>query len=156
MPSKKSARDPIRGRRGARRLLVQALYQWCVAGTDRDDLNQQFLADRAPQGIDQVYFKELLAACIENAATAETLISRFTTRRVDELSPVERAILLLATVELDLRREIPGPVIINEAIELDRVFGASEGTRFVNAVLDRVCSNLRPSERPAPDGPIKP
>lgn len=153
MPSKKSARDPIRGRRGARRLLVQALYQWCMAGTNGEDLNQEFLTDRAPQGIDQVYFKEVLAACMQNALDAESLISRYTTRSIGELSVVERAILILATVELDVRREIPGPVIINEAIELDRVFGAAEGTRFVNAVLDRVRSELRPSEAAPVRGP---
>lgn len=134
-----------RGRRGARRLALQAVYQWLVAGGESRGLREEFLAERAPAGIDAGYFGELLAACIADREPLEQLLQPGLDRPFAEVDPVERAILLIGAVELRDRPELAVPVVINEAVELAKSFGADNSYGFVNAALDRLARRVRPA-----------
>lgn len=142
---------PRRGRRGARRLALQALYQWLVAGGDAAALAAEFLAERARDGIDADYFRELVAVCIRDADALDALLAPALDRAPAAIDPVEHAILLIGAAELRDRSELAVSVVINEAVELAKTFGADNGHRFVNGVLDRVAAALRPPTRSGAD-----
>lgn len=147
LPRPASRAPANRGRRGARRLALQAIYQWLVAGGESRSLREEFLAERAPAGIDAVYFGELLAACIDDRAPLERLLEPGLDRPFAEVDPVERAILLIGAVELRDRPELAVPVVINEAVELAKSFGADNSYGFVNAALDHLARRLRTGSR---------
>jgi len=133
-------------RRRAREFALQGIYQWLVSGNDVA-LIEEFVAqaddfDKA----DRALFSERLRGAIANAEAHDAEIARHIDRQVSELSPVEHAVLLLAAEELVRHIEVPYRVVINEAIELTKSFGGSEGHRFVNGVLDRMAAVLRATE----------
>lgn len=137
-----------RSRERARRLVVQALYQWQLAGHDYDELVGQF-ADTAEYGrADQDYFADLLKRALDDAAALDALIARFSARGLDQLDAVGRAVLLLALAELKYRPDVPHKVVIDEAVKLAKTFGAAESFRFVNAVTDKAVRELRPNPQP--------
>lgn len=133
----------ITGRRGARRLLVQALYQYQVGGHSRGEIERQFRALPEFAQVDGDYFNTLLAETLGHTAELDALISEAADRPPERLDPVERGILWAALAELRARLDVPTRVIINEAIELARSFGAQDSHRFVNAVLDHAAARLR-------------
>jgi N utilization substance protein B len=139
---------PLPSRRGlARRLTVQALYQWLVNETAPDTLIRQF--HEQPEGLgraDGDYFAELLKGVVEEAPALTVCISPHLDRPVAQLDPVEHGILLLAAFELQKHPEVPWKVVVNEAVNLAKTFGAEEGYKFVNGVLDKLARDLRPSE----------
>lgn len=137
-----------RGRRGARRLALQALYQWLVTGGDPVELVSEFLTERAPAGIDRGYFGEIIVGAIAQVESLEAQLSRWLDRRLPELDPVERAVLLIGAWELLNRQELSRSIVINEAVQLARDFGASDGHRFVNGVLDRLADDCRIPKTP--------
>lgn len=126
-----------RGRQRAREMLVKALYQWQLAGHDADELTRQFSAAPEFTHVDKDYFRELLGTAVDEAPDFDRAISRFAVRAVEQLDAVGRAILLVALAELKHRPDVPTKVVINEAVELAKRYGASESYRFVNAVLDK-------------------
>ena len=121
-------------------MLVQALYQWQIAGATEAELTEQFAAAPEYGRIDRAYFLALLHAAISNAADLEAVIAARAHRDVAQLDPIGRAVLLIALSELDLRPDVPTKVIINEAVELAKRYGPAEAYRFVNAVLDKVAA----------------
>jgi N utilization substance protein B len=129
-----------RARRGARELLVKALYQWQIAESDEAELLDQFTAEPAFTRIDQMYFRELLTAIVADAEALEAIIAARADRNVAELDAVGRAVLYIALTELRIRPDVPTKVIINEAVELTKRYGALDAHRFVNAVLDKVAA----------------
>ncbi len=132
----------------ARELLVQALYQMQIAGHDRRELAAQFRERRDYERVDREYFDEALRAIVDAQAALEAEASAFMDRPLAQLDPVERGILLLGFYELRERPEIPFRVVINEAVNLARRFGAADGHKYINAVLDRAAQSVRPaSER---------
>lgn len=135
-----------RGRSASRELALQALYQWQVGGQDGRDVALEFLAERMTPGADQGYFRELVTEVATRGAELDAGLAEFSDRPVAQLDPVEHAILLIALYELMHRPEVPWRVIINEAVELCRAYGASEGHRFVNALLDRAARRHRAAE----------
>ena len=137
---------PTRGRRGARRLAVQAVYQWLVAGGEPPVLISEFLRERASPGLDREYFRELASTCLNERQSLEALLAPGLGGAADELDPVEHAILLVGAAEMRDRPELSLSIIINEAVELAKVFGADNGHRFVNGVLDKVGKSARPEE----------
>ncbi|GAB6043764.1 transcription antitermination factor NusB [Endothiovibrio diazotrophicus] len=143
----KGVRRPSHARHKARRYAVQALYQWEIAGDTRAEVERQFL-DQQPFKEDEVdYFRELLSGVVEGReALDEALTPCLNNRQVEEVDPVERAVLRLATFELAHHPEIPYQVVINEAVDLTKTFGSPEGRKFVNAVLDHAARQLRPVE----------
>lgn len=144
-PRLQTEANPARGRRGARRLALQALYQWLMSGGDASALAAEFLSDRAAPGIDAVYFRELLGSCIEHADSLDAELAPLLETATAEIDPVEHAVLLIGAAELRDRRELAVSVIINEAVELAKSFGAENGHRFVNGVLDGLARRLRPA-----------
>ena len=135
-----------RGRRGARRLAVQAIYQWLMAGGDVPVLIAEFLRERAAKGLDQGYFRELVATCLNDLDALEALLQPGLNCPPEQLDPVEHAILLVGVVEMRDRPELSVSIIINEAVELAKSFGADNGHRFVNGVLDKLAAGIRPEE----------
>jgi N utilization substance protein B len=133
-------------RRRARELVVQGLYQWRVAGQDAAAIEHFLSADPEYARADRALFLELLNGTLADATTLIAALTPFLDRRFEELSPVEAGILLLAAHELAAHRETPYRVIINEAIELAKTFGGTDGHKYVNGVLDRLAADLRGDE----------
>jgi N utilization substance protein B len=133
-------------RRKARRLLVQALYQWQLADHTIAVINEQFAANDGMAKIDAPYFQELLQAIPPKCAELDAALAPFLDRPVAELDPVELTILRIGAYELAEQLGIPYRVVINEAIDLAKMFGALDGHKYINGVLDRLARNLRAAE----------
>jgi N utilization substance protein B len=136
-----------RPRSSARRLAIQALYQWQLARQEVADIEAQFLEEQAPPESDRSYFSELLRGVIAEVATLDARLAPLLDRPVAQVDPVELAILRVGAFELLMRSEVPYRVAINEAVELAKRFGAEQGHRFVNGVLDRLAREVRPHEQ---------
>jgi len=133
-------------RRRAREYALQGLYQWQLAGHPSAEIRRQLGEDQHFAKADAEYFNQLLNGTIAEVEALKAAITPVLDRKVSELSPVERGILLLATWELKHSAETPFRVVINEAIELAKEFGGTDGYKYVNGVLDKLVVTLRPSE----------
>ena len=133
---------PIHRRREARESLVQALYQWQLAGHSEAELCEQFAEMPERAGADWDYFREMLAIVLRDADSLDREIAVQADRSIDHTDAVSRAILLLGFAELHHRGDIPTKVIINEAVELAKRYGPVDCYRFVNAVLDRAARGI--------------
>lgn len=133
-------------RRRARELTLQALYQWQLSGQNVAFIEQQFVDGKDYAKADQNYFSLLLRGTIKESEKLQAAITPCIDRKFAELSPVERAILLLASYELIHQIEIPYRVVINEAVELAKSFGGTDGHKYVNGVLDKFAANVRSVE----------
>ncbi len=125
---------------------MQALYQWQMTGQDVQDVVDQFLTTQDVSRADIEYFRELLTKIPREVDKLDTALSPFMERAMNEVDPVERAILRVSAYELIRRPDIPYRVVINEAIELAKKFGADQSHRFVNGVLDKAVQDLRKLE----------
>ena len=132
-------------RERARSLLIKALYQWQLTGHDYDELLAQYSALAEFGRIDQDYFRDLLTRVLSAAAELDPVIAEHAARGLDQVDAVGRGILLLALAELKFREDVPVKVVINEAVELAKRYGAADSYRFVNAVLDKAAKTLRPT-----------
>lgn len=132
------------GRSRARELLVQALYQQQIAGHDAAELLSQFRERADYRRADHEYFDQSLPEILKTQESLEAQAAKFTDRPLVQLDPVERSILLLGFHELRAQPDVPFRVIINEAVNLARRFGAVDGHKYINAVLDRAARVLRP------------
>ena len=130
----------------ARRYAMQALYQWDLSGTDLPVIRRQFLEAEDFSRADQAYFVELLSRIPGQVDVVDENISAFIDRPLAQLDPVERAILRIGVYELLYRLDIPFRVIINEAVQLSKKFGAEQGHAFVNGVLDKAAHKIRAAE----------
>lgn len=132
-------------RRGkARFYTVQALYQWEMAGETIEQVIQQFLEDQEdPRGFDQDYFQQLLRGVATHVDQLDTWVAPYLDRGLTTVDPVTRAILRLGAYELGYEFSVPYRVVLNEAIELAKQFGAPGGHRYVNGVLDKLRCQLR-------------
>jgi N utilization substance protein B len=140
-------REQSRARAAARKLAVQALYQWQLARQPAADLVAQFAQSREHARVDPEYFRDALKAiCAENSGI-DAVLARHSDIDPARLDPVEHAILALGLWELMARPEVPYRVVINEGVELAKRFGATDGYRYVNAVLDRASRVHRGAER---------
>ena len=136
-----------RTRSQARKAVMQALYQWQLAEQNLQEIEVQFREERNESKIDFDYFSEILHAVPAQVDELDGLIEPHVARSMKETNPVELAILRMAVYELKIRIDIPYRVVINEAVELAKQFGADEGYKFVNGVLDKVAKSLRKAER---------
>jgi N utilization substance protein B len=135
-----------RARGKARRLALQGLYQWQISGATAGDIAAQLSATQNTKDTDTDYFEELLRKTV---AANETLAEAFAPhldRPVQQLDPIERGILLLGTYELKERLDVPYRVVLNEAVELAKTFGAEDSHKYINAVLDKTARELRRAE----------
>lgn len=129
-------------RRRARELAVQALYQWQVAETPPVEIEVQFHQDNEMVKVDTAYFSCLLHGVTEHSLQIDEVITPALDRPLAELNPVELAVLRLAVYELLYQMHVPPRAVINEALELTKRFGATDGYKYVNAVLDRISKTL--------------
>lgn len=137
-------------RNKARQAAVQALYQWQLTGQAANEIERHFISDQNLKGADADYFRLLVQEVPAQSPALDAALAPHVDRNIAEVDPVERAILRLAAYELQHRLEIPYRVILNEAIELAKLFGAEHGHRYVNGVLDKLALQVRASEIPAP------
>lgn len=129
---------------------MQALYQWQLGGHTEEELLAQFAAKPEFASCDQNYFRRMLRLVLHDSEALDRVIASLAVRAVEQLDAVGRAILLLALAELKHRRDVPKRVVINEAVELAKRYGAADSHRFVNAVLDKASGAFaRDDERPA-------
>ena len=134
-------------RRRSREFALQGLYQWQLAKTDPAAIARQLAEAKGFDKIDADYFKTLLEGTIGAAPELEKAIAPHLDREYGRLSPVERGILLLAGYELAHQPEVPYRAVINEAVELAKSYGGTDGYKFVNGVLDKMAAQLRAPER---------
>lgn len=127
-----------RRRSRARRRVLQALYQWQLAGQDSAEIERQFLEEHNMSSADLEYFAELLHQIPVQIQDLDALIEPVLDRPLVTLDPVEKAILRMGVYELTQRLDIPYRVVINEAVELAKLFGAEQSHRYINGVLDRI------------------
>ncbi|RDI45170.1 transcription antitermination factor NusB [Aquicella lusitana] len=137
--------NPV-ARHNARRYALQAMYQWQLAGTSINELEAEFLHYHIDKKLDLTYFKELIHGVPKHQHEIDHEMQPFLGRSLQEIDPVELAVLRLAIYELIKRPDVPYRVIINEALELTKKFGSIEGHKFVNGVLDRVAKKTRVTE----------
>jgi N utilization substance protein B len=131
----------------ARRLALQALYQWQLTGQSFAELRNQYAADEGYAQVDPEYFTLLLQGTVEQAAVLDETLAGLIDRPVAQLDPVEHAVLLIGLHELAHCIDVPYRVVINEGVELAKKFGATDGHKFVNAVLDRAARRYRAAEQ---------
>lgn len=134
-------------RHNARRYALQALYQWYFTEEDPKELVRQFVEEHLLEETDIDYFNRLVTETIKDKDQLDEKISAHLDRKISALNPVELAILRMSTAELTNSLEIPYKVVIDEALELAKEFGAQEGYKYVNAVLDAISKELRKTER---------
>ena len=130
----------------SRRLAMQALYQWDLSGMDLAEIRRQFAEAEDFHRADRDYFVELLKSVPARHEALDRDIAGYLDRPMEQVDPVERAILRIATYELQYRIDVPYRVILNEAITLTRKFGAEQAHAFVNGVLDKLARKHRPDE----------
>ena len=129
---------------------MQALYQWQMAGQEPRDIVQEFVADRELVSVDMDYFTGLVREVPRHFEILKADLSPFLDREWLQLDPVERSVLLIGAYEMRYCLEIPYRVVINEGVELCKMFGTVEGHRYINGVLDRLAHTTRGSEVNAP------
>ncbi len=130
----------------ARACALQAIFQWDANPVPADELIIQFTTDHDMQHVAVNYFVECVRGVVSKSSAIDNLFKDFLDRPVKELTPVELAVLRLATYEMSEKMDVPYRVVINEATELTKEFGSSDGYKFVNAVLDKLAKKLRQTE----------
>jgi N utilization substance protein B len=146
MPAEPATRSLSSQRSVARKLALQALYRWQLNACPWQDLIQEFGDAEDMPRADREYFRELVEGVWRSREALDAELSSWSDRGPSLLDPIEHAILLIGVYELRHRQDVPYRVAINEAVTLARRFGATDGHKYVNAVLDRAARSLRPNE----------
>ena len=125
---------------------MQALYQWQMTADDIDGIERQFLDEAEIKSADTGYFSELLLGVSGHISMIDAALEKHMNRRINEVDPIERAIMRVATYEFMNRLDVPYRVVLNEAVTLTKKFCAEKSHTFVNAVLDKVARDTRVKE----------
>ncbi|MGH8803112.1 MAG: transcription antitermination factor NusB, partial [Casimicrobiaceae bacterium] len=133
-------------RRRARELALQGLYQRQLAGNADREIAADLASSPGYADADQAYFRDLWAGVTAGYDTLLAVVAKKLDRKPAELAPIERALLVIGAWELAQRADIPYRAVIDEAIELAKIYGGTDGFKFVNAVLDRLAPELRAGE----------
>ncbi len=133
----------ISPRRRARECAVQALYSWAISQNSPEIIELNFMTEQDMKGVDTPYFRKLFRQTVENVEAVERTMQGYLDRSLAELDPVEKAVLRLAVYELQFEADVPYKVVINEAIEVAKVFGADESHKYINGVLDKIAPVVR-------------
>ncbi len=136
--------NPITLRKKARRAVMQALYQWQLTGNPTSDIRADILCQDGQ--MDTAYFNEIFTGVMEEIGDIDMVLAAHTSRSLDEISPIEYAILRLASYELLHRLDLPYKVVINEAVDMSKEYGANEAHTFVNGILDKIAHDARKTE----------
>lgn len=143
MPVKFNRRARVRARRNT----VQALYEWFMTNKDVKDILTEFEDyDNENKEIDFAYFKELLKGSVKHSKELDEYVTPLIDRDLDKLDKIERSLLLIGCYELKYNQEIPWRVVVNESVELAKVFGAEDSYKYINGVLDKLARELRATE----------
>ena len=149
-PPKKKPRPagnrPPSARRRSREAALQGLYEWLLGGGDAGVIDAHMREQEGFSEVDAAHFDALLHGCIAEAADIDALLAKHVDRKTTELSPVEHGVLMIGTYELKHCIDVPYKVAINEAVELAKNFGGTDGHKYVNGVLDKAAGELRPLE----------
>ncbi len=135
-----------RERTMSRRRAVQAIYQWQEAGQDIADIDEQFMTEQDMSRADVAYFQELLHKVPRYIDELDSCLVPYLDREIDELDSIERAVLRIGAYELKYRIDVPYRVVINEAVQSAKVYGADQSHKYVNGILDKVATVLRKKE----------
>jgi transcription antitermination protein NusB len=133
-------------RHRARELALQGIYQWRVSGTDASDIEAHLQGEKNLGRYDKPMYSRLLRGVLAEQEDLQLLLSPYLDRSLDELSTVEFSVLLLAAFELSRQLDVPYKVVINEAVELAKTFGGTDGHKYVNGVLDKLAPKVRTVE----------
>ncbi len=136
----------ISGKRRARKLALQSLYQWFMSGTSLTDIEAQFCAANNMEKVDMEYYRRLLYGIPKNLSDLESAMIPYLDRSIDSLNPIELTILRLCTFELYHCPEIPYRVILDESVTLAKTYGSQDGHRYVNGVLHNLAQTVRKTE----------
>lgn len=142
-PRKTSAK-PARSR--AREFAVQALYQHLVGGQDAESIDQFTRGLSGFHKADSAHYDALLHGCVRDAAALDALIVPLLDRKLEEISPIERAVMWIGAYEFQHAPDVPWRVVINECVELAKEFGGTDGHKYVNGVLNGLAPQLRAAE----------
>lgn len=137
---------PLTPRSKAREVAMQALYQWQLNTSEVYNVTKQFSEDGLLMDIDLALYNDIVRYVSAEFEALDALIAPHLDRRVEMINPIEKAILRMGIYELKEKPEIPYRVVINESVELTKRFGADEGHKYVNGILDKVAQILRPLE----------
>lgn len=131
-------------RRRARECAVQTLYSWAISKNAPEEIELNFIVDQDDEmkGVDMPYFRKLFRQTVNNVEAVDSTMAPYLDRNTAELDPIECAILRLAVYELKFELDVPYKVVINEAIEVAKVFGAEESHKYINGVLDKIAPAL--------------
>jgi N utilization substance protein B len=152
MSRRKLDDSPIARRHRARKSALQALYQWQMAANPMHQIIEQFRLEQSVDQIDDEYFERLAQGVAKDTEALDVLLATATERAIDQIDQIERAVLRMGALELRDCLETPVRVVLNEAVELAKIFGSGQGTGFVNAVLDKLAHDLRNAEIAAQRG----
>lgn len=141
--------DPV-ARSRARRRALQAVYAWQMSGGKVNDVIAEFAHEQAKEHADLEYFEDLVRGVDKHQHDLDEALAPFLDRDVEQVDPIERAVLRIAAYELRLRPDVPYRVVINEAIETVKRFGAEHGHTYINGVLDHAAAAWRATEVQAP------
>ena len=147
MPPAARKKAPAKSsRRRAREFALQGLYEWLVSGADAPLIDAHMREQEGFDKCDKAHYAALLHGCIREAADLDAVLVRHVDRKTTQLSPVEHGVLLIGVYELAHCNDIPYRVAINEAVELAKSFGGTDGHKYVNGVLDKAAAGLRAVE----------
>lgn len=141
-------KSPLEQRRRARKLVLQALYQWLMSDNEPRSIAKQFREDTHGK-VDWEFFDEVFCAIPGEQEALDELLRPFLDRESQSLDPIEKSLLYLGAYELAHRIDVPYRVVINECVELAKVFGATDGHKYINGVLDKLVPGLRAAESSA-------
>jgi transcription antitermination protein NusB len=152
-PAAASGPTPVRrrpaqksSRRRSREIALQGLYEWLLSGTEPALIEAHMREQDGFDKCDKAHFDMLLHGCIAHAADLDAVLERHVDRKTSLLSPIEHGVLLIGVYELSHCMSMPYRVAINEAVELAKSFGGTDGHKYVNGVLDKAASDLRAVE----------
>jgi len=133
-------------RHNAREYALQALYEWLLSNNNPNNIELHFLETMDPTTVDIEYFKKLLHGTIQEANQSDEYMKPYLDRSTQGLDPITLSVMRLAIFELAKHQDIPYRVVINEALELTKKFGATDAYKYVNGILDKVSKDLRKEE----------
>jgi transcription antitermination protein NusB len=140
------AAAPRSARRRAREFALQGLYEWQLSHADVATVDAHVREFDDFRKCDSAYYDALLRGCVERRVELDAVLARHIDRPITQLSPVEHGVLLIGAYELAHCLEVPYRVAINEAVEVAKAFGGTDGHKYVNGVLDKAAAELRPAE----------
>ena len=136
----------LNARKKARTIAMQSLYQWAMSSAELHTIEMQYIEHNEPAKIDLDYFRDLLYGVPKCLDEIDPLIKQYIDRDINDLNPVELAVMRLATYELLKRLDVPYKVVINESLSLAKKFGSTSGHKYVNGILDKIAKKIRIDE----------